>query len=72
MRDFSFHKRQASSKIRYDEATAYIASASWQKGTGPIVRIPPIEYSIDDPAAVKAIYVSGSGFVKVSGRLQPE
>lgn len=33
---------------------------------GPIVRIAPNEYSIDDPAAAKAIYGSGRGFVKVS------
>lgn len=33
---------------------------------GPIVRIAPNEYSIDDPAAVKLIYGSGKGFVKVN------
>ncbi|KAK2676887.1 Cytochrome P450 [Fusarium oxysporum f. sp. vasinfectum] len=31
---------------------------------GPIVRIAPNEYSIDDPAAAKIIYGSGRGFTK--------
>ncbi|KAF4333077.1 cytochrome P450 monooxygenase oxidoreductase [Fusarium beomiforme] len=31
---------------------------------GPIVRIAPNEYSIDDPAAAKIIYGSGRGFIK--------
>lgn len=34
---------------------------------GPIVRLSPNEYSIDDPAAVKVIYGTGSGFIKVRG-----
>ncbi|KAK0389342.1 hypothetical protein NLU13_2917 [Sarocladium strictum] len=34
------------------------------KRYGPIVRIAPNEYSIDDPAAAKTIYGSGKGFVK--------
>ena len=33
--------------------------------TGPIVRIAPNEYSIDDPEAVKIIYGLGSHFIKV-------
>lgn len=33
---------------------------------GPVVRIAPNEYSIDDPAAAKIIYGSGRAFVKVS------
>jgi hypothetical protein len=36
--------------------------------TGPIVRIAPNEYSIDDPDAVKVIYGLGSQFIKVSTR----
>lgn len=32
---------------------------------GPVVRIAPNEYSIDDPAAAKIIYGSGRGFTKV-------
>jgi len=33
-------------------------------GLGPIVRIAPGEYSIDDPNAIKIVYGSGSKFVK--------
>lgn len=32
---------------------------------GPIVRITPYEYSIDDPEAVKPIYGHGTQFIKV-------
>lgn len=31
---------------------------------GPVVRIAPNEYSLDDPAAVKAIYGLGTTFTK--------
>lgn len=31
---------------------------------GPIVRIAPNHYSIDDPAAVRTLYGAGSSFVK--------
>jgi len=37
------------------------------KNYGPIVRIAPDEYSIDDVEAAKTIYGHGNAFVKVSG-----
>jgi hypothetical protein len=36
---------------------------------GPIVRIAPNEYSIDDSEAIKIIYGHGTGFTKVSSPL---
>lgn len=42
----------------------YIRSES-NAVTGPIVRIAPNEYSLDDPAAAKIIYGSGKGYIKV-------
>ncbi|KAF9771388.1 hypothetical protein IL306_010970 [Fusarium sp. DS 682] len=39
-------------------------SIELHKKYGPIVRIAPNEYSIDDPAAAKIIYGSGRGFTK--------
>lgn len=32
---------------------------------GPVVRIAPNEYSVDDPEAMKTIYGHGTKFVKV-------
>lgn len=32
---------------------------------GPVVRIAPNEYTIDDPDAIKIIYGHGTNFVKV-------
>lgn len=32
--------------------------------TGPVVRITPYDYSIDDPSAVKPIYGHGTAFTK--------
>lgn len=34
--------------------------------SGPIVRITPDTYSIDDPNSVRIIYGSGTGFIKVT------
>ena len=34
--------------------------------TGPIVRIAPNEYSIDDPRSAKVIYRSGNQLMKVN------
>ncbi|KAF5708566.1 cytochrome P450 monooxygenase oxidoreductase [Fusarium mundagurra] len=39
-------------------------SIELHKKYGPVVRVAPNEYSIDDPAAAKIIYGSGRGFTK--------
>jgi hypothetical protein len=45
---------------------AAIDSDAHTDSAGPIVRIAPNEYSIDDPDAIKTIYGHGTSFVKVS------
>lgn len=52
---------------KYGELVCLAASLLQQSDdvAGPVVRIAPNEYSIDDPAAAKLIYGSGRGFVKV-------
>ena len=38
--------------------------------TGPIVRIAPHQYSINDASSIKVIYGHGSSFLKVSSPVQ--
>lgn len=42
-----------------------VSNVELHKKYGPVVRIAPQEYSIDDVEAAKVIYGLGSGFVKV-------
>ena len=42
-----------------------ISNVNLHKTYGPIVRIAPNEYSVDDIQAAKLIYKTGNGFVKV-------
>lgn len=37
--------------------------------SGPVVRIAPNQYSIDDPSSAKIIYGHGTDFVKVGASL---
>ena len=41
-----------------------LRSADWTFDTGPIVRIAPNRFSIDEPEAIKQIYSHGTKFVK--------
>jgi len=43
-----------------------ITNLNLHKKYGPIVRIAPYEYSVDDVEAAKSIYRVGNGFVKVN------
>ena len=67
-----FHKTNNELHKRYGEIFRNAISPHKLVGythvnIGPIVRIAPNEYSIDDPEALKTIYGHGTSFIKVGG-----